>query len=48
MYQNYEEMLLNTILTYYCLRGKESTEVWITQNKGKESENSYQILKRSE
>ena len=28
-------------------RGKESTEVRITQNKGKESENSYQKLKRS-
>ena len=28
-------------------RGKESTEVQITQNKGKESENSYQELKRS-
>ena len=27
--------------------GKESTEVQITQNKGKESENSYQKLKRS-
>ena len=27
--------------------GKESTEVRITQNKGKESENSYQKLKRS-
>jgi len=29
-------------------RGKESTEVRITQNKGKESENSYQKLKRSQ
>ena len=29
------------------LRGKESTEVRISQNKGKESENSYQKLKRS-
>ena len=28
-------------------RGKESTEVRITQNKGKESENSYQKLERS-
>ena len=28
-------------------RGKENTEVRITQNKGKESENSYQKLKRS-
>ena len=28
-------------------RGKESTEVRISQNKGKESENSYQKLKRS-
>ena len=28
-------------------RGKESTELRITQNKGKESENSYQKLKRS-
>ena len=27
-------------------RGKESTEVRITQNKGKKSENSYQKLKR--
>ena len=27
--------------------GKESTEVQITQNKGKESEDSYQKLKRS-
>jgi hypothetical protein len=27
--------------------GKESTEVQITQNKGKERENSYQKLKRS-
>ena len=29
-------------------RGKESTEVRITQNIGKESENSYQKLKRSQ
>ena len=28
-------------------RGKESTEIRITLNKGKESENSYQKLKRS-
>ena len=28
-------------------RGKESTEVRISQNTGKESENSYQKLKRS-
>ena len=28
-------------------RGKEITKVRITQNKGKESENSYQKLKRS-
>ena len=28
-------------------RGKESTEVQISQNKGKESKNSYQKLKRS-
>ena len=28
-------------------RGKESTEVWKSQIKGKESENSYQELKRS-
>ena len=28
-------------------RGKESTKVRITQNKGKESENSFQKLKRS-
>ena len=28
-------------------RGKESTEVRITQNKGKESENSYRKLKCS-
>ena len=27
--------------------GKESTEVRITQNKGKKSENSYQKLKRA-
>ena len=32
----------------YRPRGKESTEVQITQNKGKESENSYQKLKRSQ
>ena len=31
----------------YRPRGKESTDVLITQNKGKESENSYQKLKRS-
>ena len=30
----------------YRPRGKESTEVRITQNKGKESENSYQKLER--
>ena len=29
-------------------RGKESTEVRITQNIGRESENSYQKLKRSQ
>ena len=36
-------------LIYYthCPRGKESTEVRISQNKGKESENSYQKLKKS-
>ena len=28
--------------------GKESTEVWITQNKEKEMENSYQKLKKSQ
>ena len=28
-------------------RGKENTDVRITQNKGKESENSYQKFKRS-
>ena len=28
-------------------RGKESTKVRITQNKGKERENSYQKFKRS-
>ena len=31
----------------YRPRGKESTDVLITQNKGKESENSNQRLKRS-
>ena len=31
----------------YRPRGKESTKVQISQNKGKESENSYQKLKRS-
>ena len=31
----------------YTPRGKESTEVRKSQNKGKESENSYQKLKRS-
>ena len=34
-------------LKQFSPRGKESTEVRITQNKGKESENSYQKLKRS-
>ena len=38
-------MYINTYLNNP--HGKESTEVWITQNKGKESENSYQKLKRS-
>ena len=33
--------------TIYEPRGKESTEVLKTENKGKESENSYQKLKRS-
>ena len=28
----------------FLTRGKESTEVQITQNKGKENENSYQKL----
>ena len=32
---------------YHRPRGKESTKVRITQNKGKESENSYQELKKS-
>ena len=31
----------------YLALGKESTKVQISQNKGKESENSYQRLKRS-
>ena len=31
----------------YRSRGKESTKVQITQNKGMERENSYQKLKRS-
>jgi len=31
----------------YKPRGKESTEVRITQNKGKENENSYRKLKSS-
>ena len=31
----------------FSARGKESTEVRITQNKGKERENSYQKLKRT-
>ena len=35
------------ILQHNEPRGKESTEVRISQNKGKESENSYQKLKRS-
>ena len=35
------------ILSCFRPRGKESTEVQITQNKAKESENSYQKLKRS-
>ena len=30
----------------FVLPKKESTEVWITQNMGKERENSYQRLKR--
>ena len=39
----------NFIITYYIqdTRGKESIKVRITQNKGKESENSYQKLKKS-
>ena len=39
-----------TLLKLYSIKpcGKESTEVQITQNKGKESENSYQKLKRSQ
>jgi hypothetical protein len=41
-----------TLVTYIKFlrdrpRGKESTEVRIKQNKGKESENSYQKLKSS-
>ena len=36
-----------TFYHYIGPRGKESTEVLITQNKGKERENSYQKLKRS-
>ena len=36
------------VLNYYIRpRGKESTEVRKSQNKGKESENYYQKLKRS-
>ena len=35
-------------IIWFGPRGKESTEVRITQNKGKESENSYQKLKRSQ
>ena len=31
----------------YIPRGKESTEIQVTQNKGKERENSYKKLKRS-
>ena len=38
---------LGVCVYIYILRGKESTEVRITQNKDKESENSYQKLKRS-
>ena len=34
-------------LLKYLPHGKESTKVRITQNKGKESENSNQKLKRS-
>ena len=34
-------------VTIYKPRGKESTEVQKSQIKGKESENSYQELKRS-
>ena len=38
----------NQTNNWYWPRGKESTEVWITQNNGKESENSYQKFKRSQ
>ena len=38
----YQGPLSGVTISYFWLRGKESTEVWISQNKGKESENSYQ------
>ena len=44
--QNYYR-LLNAINFLYRSRGKESTEVRKTENKGKESENSYRKLKSS-
>ena len=37
----------STMSLFHRSRGKESTEVRITQNKGKERENSFQKLKRS-
>ena len=40
-----DEVCLDKLETPIRPRGKESTEVRITQNKGKESENSYQKLK---
>jgi hypothetical protein len=46
-------MILHNFFVIYRIhiirtRGNESTKVRITQNKGKESENSYQKLKRSQ
>ena len=40
-------IIIIIIIIYTRQCGKESTEVQITQNKGKESENSYRKLKSS-
>ena len=45
----YTEALYLSYISKFIIKssGKESTEVQITLNKGKERENSYQKLKRS-
>ena len=42
------ETNINVLLNVCKARAEESTKVRITQNKGKESENSYQKLERSQ